>query len=651
MDVKVYIARALTTSAQEKLFDEVSYYLNRVFSAHACLGDTDSTCEDIDTDALLDKDANALAFVLDSEAKHPSLSGKRYDSYVISLDKGHITIVSNSHVGLFIGFYQLMEYFGVRFIAPGRAHEYIPETPMRPWDVQDTIAKEPSFDHRGSCIEGADSFEVLSDFISWLPKIGMNSFFIQFENPYAFFKRWYTHEFNPYSEEEDFSNELVEEYSARTDALMSALGLHHHRVGHGWTGEVLGYSSKYGWEKGLTLPPEKEPLVALRNGKRELFDGAPILTSLDFANPEVSEKMIASIVAYAKARKDVDYLHVWLSDAFNNICECDACARTLVSDQYVDMLNHLDERLAQEGLDTKICFLLYQELLFAPKTKKINHPERFVMMFAPISRTFEKSYADVNYDHLPEPKEYVRNHITLPNSLEENLSYLFSWKKAFEGDSFVYDYPLGRAHYGDMGYMAISKVISRDIHYLHELGLNGYIACQELRSGFPTFLPNYTMGKMLYDERLSFDEIKDEYMRAAYGTGADQACAYLESLSEYSSCDYFNAIGARINPELANKYETAWNIADEFLSSIQAMCIREKGIAKENWKRLSLHRRYVMLITRALELQCRGRKEAAQRVYYDFLDFIRTHEAELLTFLDVYRVIEVSSRYTGFSRE
>ncbi len=89
------------------------------------------------------------------------------------------------------------------------------------------------------------------------------------------------------------------------------------------------------------------------------------------------------------------------------------------------------------------------------------------MMFAPITRTFEMSYADVDYENdVPLPNEYSRNNIVLPNSLEENLSYLFSWQKVFNGDSFVYDYPLGRAHYGDLGYMKISKVIFRDVVYL-----------------------------------------------------------------------------------------------------------------------------------------------------------------------------------------
>src|SRR5699024_1422879 len=119
-----------------------------------------------------------------------------------------------------------------------------------------------SFKHRGVCIEGADSFENICDFIDWLPKIGMNSFFIQFENPYSFLKRWYEHEFNPYLEKEPFTNELAQEMSDRIDNEMQIRGLIHHRVGHGWTSETLGYSSKYGWESGLKLPDEKKSLVA-----------------------------------------------------------------------------------------------------------------------------------------------------------------------------------------------------------------------------------------------------------------------------------------------------------------------------------------------------------------------------------------------------
>ena len=174
------------------------------------------------------------------------------------------------------------------------------------------------------------------------------------------------------------------------------------------------------------------------------------------------------------------------------------------------------------------------------------------MMFAPITRTFEMSYEDVNYEtDVPEPKTYVRNQIVLPNSLEENLSYLFAWKKMFDGDSFVYDYPLGRAHYGDLGYMKISHVIYRDIHFLKNLQLNGYISCQELRAGFPHNFPNYVMGQMLWNNTRDYEELKEEYFSSMYGENWKEVITYLENLSAYSSCDYFNAIGERLNPVLS----------------------------------------------------------------------------------------------------
>lgn len=250
------------------------------------------------------------------------------DHICIELHGGKGEIQADSQVGVLIAVYRLFHEFGVRYLRPGRKNEFFQVLSENDWAEKEiSIEETASFRHRGVCIEGADSYENLRDFIDWLPKIGMNTFFIQFENPYSFFKRWYEHEFNPYAEKEPFNTEIAQEMSDRIDQEMKVRGIVHHRVGHGWTGEVLGYSSKYGWESGLTLPEEKKHLVAELNGKRELFDTAPILTSLDFANPEVGNKMVELIVNYAKERRDVDYLHVWLSDARNNICECEHCQR------------------------------------------------------------------------------------------------------------------------------------------------------------------------------------------------------------------------------------------------------------------------------------------------------------------------------------
>lgn len=607
---------------------EVTYYLDRVFGMEM------KACPEEEAD---------LKFLVEDE-------DQEQDHIEISFRQGRGVVKANSKVGLLIAAYRFFHEFGVYYLRPGRENEkYTKHTSEEFKNKEITIDERACFKHRGVCIEGADSYENLRNFIDWLPKIGMNSFFIQFENPYSFFKRWYTHEFNPYMEQEEFNTEIAQVLSDKIDGEMQLRGLIHHRVGHGWTGEVLGYSSKYGWESGLTLPEDKKPYVAELNGKRELFNTAPILTSLDFANPKVADIMVSHIVAYAKEHTEVDYLHVWLSDARNNICECEKCQKELPADQYIRILNQLDEALTKEGLSTKICFLLYHELLFAPQKEKIHNPERFTMMFAPITRTFEISYADVDYENgIPETKPYVRNKIVLPNSLEENLSYLFAWKKCFAGDSFVYDYPLGRAHYGDLGYMKISRVIDRDVKYLNKLQLNGYISCQELRAGFPHNFPNYVMGHMLWDNTRSYEQLKQEYFEAMYGEDWNEVVAYLEKLSEYSSCDYFNAIGDRLNPELSARYEVCVNLAAEILPVIKKNTSETTGIQKNEWKNLGYHREYTEKMAEALRLLSRGQKTEAQRQWEKVLDFIRRNEGAIQGQLDVYRVIEVAKNYAGF---
>lgn len=572
------------------------------------------------------------------------------DRIRIRLSEGTGEVSANSRVALLIGLYRLFFEFGVRYLRPGRANEFLPSLEPDDWagrriDIDETA----SFQHRGVCIEGADSVEIITDFVDWLPKAGFNSFFIQFENPYPFLKRWYEHEFNPYKESVPLDTDDAQEMSDEVDRRIGLRGIVHHRVGHGWTGEVLGYSSKYGWQSGLTLPEERKQLAALRDGRRELVEGAPIMTSLDFANPQAVEDLVRLVVDYARSRPDVDYLHVWLSDARNNICECDACRTTTPSDQYVEFLNRLDLALTRAGLDTRICFLLYHELLYAPKTARIAHPERFTMMFAPITRTFERSYADVDYEHgIRRPEPYVRNHMAMPNSLEENLAFLFDWQRTFAGDSFVYDYPLGRAHYGDLGYMAIARTISRDIPFLDRLGLDGYISCQELRASFPHNLPNYVMGRLLWNKKLRYDDLVEEYFSAAYGDGWREAAGYLDTLSRCSSCDYFNAIGPRVDPVLASRYRTAQHVADGFLETVEHGCSHGDDLRRRQWRLLGLHRRYVSGMAGALRLFADGRNAEAQRRWRDVLDLIRANETETETEFDVYRIIEVAKNYAGF---
>lgn len=625
----IHLFVAANIKNRKFLIEEARYYLKNIFDAEIAIANT------------LDNANFSIDYLTDDMDE---------DHIAIDMEKGEVSIRGNSSIGCLIGLYRFLEELGTAFLRPGRENEKVPHLGKERFEnLVIKVDETASYKHRGVCIEGANSLENVIDFIDWLPKIGMNSFFIQFDNPKPFLKRWYAHELNPYCKKESVTEVDFEEMCRQIDHELHIRNLVHHRVGHGWTSQVLGYPAQSGWETGAEIAEGKKAFIAEINGERQLFHETPIMTSLDFSNSEVNVALVSSVVEYARSRSDVDYLHVWLSDAYNNICECERCQKEMPTDQYVEFLNMLDSALTNEGLKTKICFLIYHELLFAPKEKMINNPDRFVLMFAPISRTFETSYADIPCDNLNDQlPAYVRNQFTLPSTLEENLAFLAKWQEKFKGDSFVYDYPLGRAHYGDLGYMGISEIILKDIQSLNKLGTNGYISCQELRAGFPTNFPNYVMGKGLWKDTVNLKDLRETYFLSMYGPDGEKVAIYLENLSEFSSWDYFNAIGSRVNPELSQRFASIIELADKFIEIIEKNVVSQTGIQKEEWIRLAYHREYTMKMAQSLKDLSLGNTQGAFQSWEDLLDYIRRNEMSLQNILDVYRVIEVSKNYAGF---
>ena len=401
-----------------------------------------------------------------------SSGGDPMDGFSIRVGEREGEIRGSNDRSVLLGVYDYLHHLGCRFLGPGRDSEVVPH--ITPDLLPANYEKHASFRHRSVCIEGADSRENILVFIVWLPKVGYNSFFLQFKTAYAFLARWYHHLENPFLTPEPYTVSDAARDMVGLEEAMKKRGLLLHKVGHGWTGEALGYETMNWDPNPRPLAPEKEPLAAEVNGVRALWKGSPANTNLCFHNGDAVDLFASLVVRYAKENPSADYLHVWLADEYNNVCECEGCRETTPSDQYVELLNELDRRLTAEGLSTRIVFLLYQELLWPPIKARLEHPERFVLMFAPISRTFESSY-DLTGDAVPIP-DFHRNHIVLPTNLQENLAFLRGWQKLFHGDSFVYDYPLGRAHYGDFGYVHIARVIGSDIKQLRSMGLDGYIS-------------------------------------------------------------------------------------------------------------------------------------------------------------------------------
>lgn len=546
-----------------------------------------------------------------------------------------------------LGVYAYLRELGFVFLFPTDRGTHAPAlSEIEQLFCGETVHKA-SFRHRGVCIEGADSEKHVLSFIDWLPKNGFNSFFLQFKKPDVFLNQWYDHVNNPLLEKESKTREELDEIEQRLTAAMVKRGVIDHRVGHGWTGEAIGLNTTGWYEDKTALPEETELLTAEVNGERGLWHGVPTNTNLCYSNPKARARIIERIAAYAKENPSVDYVHFWLADANNNHCECEECRKSTPTDLYVEMLNELDEALTKEGLDTRIVFLLYQELLYAPVKAKLKNPDRFCLMFAPISRTFERSYPSDFSGEEVEP--FVLNRFKMPRSVEGNLAHYFNWKKVYGGDGFFYDYPLGRAHYGDFGYMKISKVIYDDIHTLKALDTNGYMSCQELRAMCPTGFPNYVMGLSLLDDSIPYEKMKQDYFRAMFGSNSGRIIEYLEELSRLSDTDYFKGEGERLQPEKRERFEKLAETARAFLQTADSMLEHEPGTADE-LEFLKFHAQYCVLLAQSLALLCCGEKERAQNEFEKFLRYIRENELKYSTRLDVFRVVEVSTNYAGFER-
>ncbi|EJX10136.1 hypothetical protein EVA_01751, partial [gut metagenome] len=457
------------------------------------------------------------------------------DGIYIDATNNRILIAGTNPRSALIAVYRFLYELGFRWLRPGTEGVYLPKRICLEGLVLH-LQETASYRHRGVCIEGASSVENLMDMIDWLPKIGCNSYFLQFEDATVFLNRWYAHVNNPYLASETKTPQQTKEM---TDILISEIkkrGLLLHAMGHGWTTKCMGLQDS-GWEKSSSDQAINWMLAQVK-GTRGLYGGIPTNTNLCYSSPRVQDRFAQVVVDYIVHHPDVDYLHVWLADLYNNQCECDQCRTLPPTDWYVRILNRIDRELQARGISTRIVVLAYQELLWPPETERLLNPDRFVLMFAPISRSFEKSCCQM--ERIPDIPPYQRNQITLPERLEENVAFLQQWKKRFSGDSFDYDYHLGRAHYGDPGYEKIASVLAQDIRYLKELGLNGLILCQEQRISFPTALPNYVGGLLLWNSALDYEAIARDYYIHCFGDSWYGCRRYLEAVSDAFNMDFWN---------------------------------------------------------------------------------------------------------------
>ncbi len=570
----------------------------------------------------------------------PVTGDHQSDAVAIRVQGSSGAIVGANPRSALLATYRYLTHLGCRWVRPGPDGEYVP---VGVADLSCDLVEQPSYRHRGVCIEGAVSEEHVRNMIEWLPRVGMNAYFTQFRESFTFFDRWYTHSAVKNGRTEPFS---IEEARGRLDRLVADIrkrSLMYHAVGHGWTCDPFGMPG-LGWEfEPVTASPEVEPFLALVNGKREVWGGVPLNTNLCYSNPEVRRRMVADMVGYAADHPEVDLLHVWLADGSNNQCECPGCSQERPADFYVMLLNELDVALTEAGLPVRIVFLIYVDLLWPPERRRIANPDRFVLMFAPITRSYSEPFASVAQGAPAELPPYERNKLTFPKNVEENVAFLRGWETAFRGDSFDFDYHMMWGHYNDPGYTRTAMVLHEDVRRLGQLGLNGLISCQTQRSAFPTGLMLFAMAAGLWNKERSFAQIEEDYFRAAFGPDWQKARGYLCELSEMFNPEYIRgdrqAAGStslNLRCERMPEFDQIPEVIDAFRPVIEANAGHAEPAWAASWGYLADHADICTHLARAYGAKERGDAAEALAQWKAAADLAWEREDRLHTVLDVY---------------
>ncbi len=560
------------------------------------------------------------------------------DTIFIDILNGGGIVTGSNERSVLMAVYRLLFALGCRFVYPGKDGERIPSLTLEKEKITVQVNESPSYRHRGICIEGEVSYEHVYNTIEWLPKVGMNSYYIQFQTPSEFFKRWYNYGGTSVIPAAPVSDDDVDHIVKRLEEEIVKRGLHYQAVGHSWTCEPFGIHCT-DWQKVDTIPDSIAPYLAQLDGERKFWNGQPLNSNLCFSNPVVREKITDAVVAHCKKHPEISHMHVWLGDGENNNCECTECAKMRPADYYVMLLNELDRKLTENNMDVKIVFLVYVDLLWAPQHIRFTNPDRFIMMFAPLTRTYGKTFTDHDESEKAEVPPYVRNKLVFPKKVGENLAMLKPWQELFGGDSFDFDYHLYEAQYADPGCYNIAKIIHLDMANLEKIGLNGMISCQVNQAAFPTGIAAYAMAKTLWNKEADFEEICDEYYAADFGALGGEVASYLRKLSDLLDLYKFE--------EHKNK-EIILKNCEEAKALIRAFSrafIQKKQNRCKNWNLLMHHAKMCLLYCDLIAACTLHDDKTKDKLVKKQRKYVFEHKPEIHTVFDT-----VISRHTAVLR-
>ena len=554
------------------------------------------------------------------------------DILYIDCDTEGGIIAGDNPRSVLLSVYEYLRQNGCIWLFPGVDGEYIPMKKNEPVKYRFV----PSCRYRGQCNEGAEFQQSMMASIEFMPKIGMNTFMIEFRNPHTYYSWYYDHPRNASRPPEPISFDTALQWKRMCETEMAKRGLMFHDIGHGFTIDPFGIDSTFAWNKvdDSMIPDDQRKYLALYKGKRKFYRDQPLNTQFCMSNAE-ARTMIAKYVAeYAEKHSNIDYLHIWLADDSNNHCECDECKKLIPSDWYMLLMNEIDEELTKKNLSTRIVFIVYIDTVWAPIVHKINKPERFSAMLAAIQRSYTQTLPELPADFKTVP--FKLNENVFPKNLSEFFAYWEEWKKDWHGAAFCYEYHFWRHQACEISGTVLAKRIIEDVKAYKANGINGVIEDGSQRSYFPNGLAFYTYARILFNNDLTYEQIAEEYYSHAYGKDWKQFLSYFERLGEALDQGYLEgekpsnpAISAYYRPEYLENLDLAEKILAEGEELVKSHYNSDERVQTVSVRLMERHIEYCRGFIEIFRHKAIGEDSEAEKIFNDFCNSFGAHEPEI----------------------
>ena len=557
--------------------------------------------------------------------------------HVDTTERGGILAGSNPRSVLF-AVYRMLRLNGCRFLFPGAEGERIPVQPLKPQKYHKAA------DHRirGRTVEGRPTFEQVLASLDFYAKEELNVFGCYGVSGYHHY--YYQHNHNSVNRPpEYFDLELADtqwrglyEVEAQKRGMMIFSGEHEMIPNALGIKEADRFLYKEGKKQ---LSPEVIECLAMMNGERKLNKNDILFTNVCMSRADIREKMAQAIVHEIETRPNLQAFGCTVADTSNNHCECENCQKKIPSDWFVMILNRIDELLTEKGLSTKVVFAFYVDMIFAPETEVIKNPDRFYLMYCPISRTYTKSLTEDSV-YPTEVVKYVRNNWEAPKDQESLIALMKKWQEKFPGSCYVYEYHFWYHQLRDPGMMAIARRVHEDVWSYRFTGMHGCVQDGSNKGFWPNGFMMHIFDEAMMNRDCDFEAEVADFFRANYGKNWEYARDYLQAISDAFNHKYMSGemsvnedYGPHYNPGHAASLAKVEKLADDLLAFVENLEY-EHRVEYLGWKLLTFHAKYCKELAKILTVKCQGNTPKATEMFNQFLLDFGKHDIEIERWFD-----------------